>query len=117
MVVSNIIRTFVKYYSTENKVMYKNKKTGEWEYSSIETKDEEYVVVTIYGDIITEIQSELKARGVQRRSAGAIFKSTDTELIKKASHDMNHLWDEKKIEFGYQITDEVKIIKYSELYG
>lgn len=97
--------------------MYKSKKTGEWEYSSRETKGKEYTVVTIDGDIVTEIPSELKARGVQRRSAGAIFRSTDTELIKKASHDMNHMWDEKKIEFGYEITDEVKTTKYSELYG
>lgn len=97
--------------------MYKSKKTGEWEYSSREVKGKEYTVVTIDGNIITGIPSELKARGVQRRYAGSIHKSSDIELIKKMSHEYNHMWDEKKIEFGYEITDEVKTFKYQELYG
>jgi len=95
--------------------MYKSKKTGEWEYSSRETKGKEYTVVTIDGNIVTGIPSELKARGVQRRSAGCIFLSSDKELIKKASYDSNHMWDERKIELRMEITDEVKTTKYSEL--
>lgn len=95
--------------------MIKNETTGELEYDSREIPGKEYTVVTIDGDIVTNIPSELKARGIQRRSAGSICYSSDIDTIMKLSNQYSHMWDDRKIELGLEITNTVKTTKYQDL--